>query len=402
MSDIVSLLNLDMSDYTSYPVLHAQEYDNITRYIRIRLFENGEKYNLTNGVLVHIVGKQVASIDDSVPIPDDPDDPEMAGSMGICIKGIIIESAPAIIQFDLTQALLLAGIKKLKVIVTTYENNIILSRISSIPFYLTVEEECASEAKGYGSNDSIGSVYPFVEIDNTMNLKSLNTCEFGIESFVEYFDEENAKRSYVQAKPNVQFGFSFKNWIFDFTDKFEYVFRVYEVTANAVHYIFTNATNGTNTIAASPRISINIPYDTVFKVEFNINGTSVTYTGDASGFEYYYKIVYDSGMITLYRGSSLSSITEQVFSNQWEVSSVSNENTTPRVFYAGNGWNEVVSYTGRWYGTKVWKESILVHNYVPYTYGCLDEVENRLFQMDTPVTCVNNEVNGTIIAEVGG
>ena len=129
-------------------------------------------------------------IDDSIEIPDDP---ETLERLGISIKGVILESTPAIIQFNLTQALLVSGIKKMKVVITTYENEQVLTRISSIPFYIRVEDECAREAEEYGSGCSLGSIYPYRLLDNSKSLTAINSSKGDIENYQQLFDEPDAE-----------------------------------------------------------------------------------------------------------------------------------------------------------------------------------------------------------------
>ena len=390
MAEIVSVLDLDMSDYASYPVIHAQQYDEVTRQLKIRLYENGQAYNLSTGVTVHIVGKKVAMIDDSIEIPDDP---ETLERLGISIKGVILESTPAIIQFNLTQALLVSGIKKMKVVITTYENEQVLTRISSIPFYIRVEDECAREAEEYGSGCSLGSIYPYRLLDNSKSLTAINSSKGDIENYQQLFDEPDAEREYVTNHVNARFGFTLNNWLFDIADKFEYICK-FNSGLTSRHWIITNTTGN----SSPAKFIIEWAPNANLRLAFNVKNVSDVYQDGDGGFNYYYKIVYDCGMITLYRGESLNDISTQVYQHDWDVSEGVDDSKRPRILYGGIGWDEGMDCTIRLYGIKVWdSQGTLLHNYVPYTYGMKDKVTNEIFQMDTPVPIVNY-VNGPVVS----
>lgn len=138
MNTVTHIMELDLYTTTSYPVIKAQQFDNETRILRVLLKDHEETYVLTQGVSVNLIG-------------DRPEDGKPEGR-GFLINGQIESYNPAIVSFDITQAITRAGIAVAKVKISELseseesEEDLETNSLTSIPLYIDISEEVASEA----------------------------------------------------------------------------------------------------------------------------------------------------------------------------------------------------------------------------------------------------------------
>lgn len=127
-ANITHILDLDLYTYTSYPVIKAQQYDDQTRYMRVRLKDHEEDFNISQGAVVTFRGQRA----------------EDGNSHGRTfeIQAYEVESrSPAIIVFDITQAITRAGTATGKIVISDGT-----TQLSSIPIFIDIEPDVAAQA----------------------------------------------------------------------------------------------------------------------------------------------------------------------------------------------------------------------------------------------------------------
>lgn len=183
MNTVTHIMELDLYTTTSYPVVKAQQFDTATRTLRVLLKDHEEPYVLTDDVSVSLVG-------------DRPD------GTSFLILGTIDPDNRSIVSFDITQALMSAGVvtAKVKIMVPTegMENTTVLS---SIPLYIDVEQDVADMASATEEEKNIiqelvdeviamtGAFEDHVE-DNIRHLTQAEHERFNTLNNTIYSDEE--------------------------------------------------------------------------------------------------------------------------------------------------------------------------------------------------------------------
>lgn len=137
MNTVTHIMELDLYTTTSYPVIKAQQFDTDTRTLRVLLKDHEEPYVLIEGLGVCLMG-------------------DRPNGSSFLIYGVIESYSPAIVTFDITQALTSAGVAtaKVKILQPTagLENTTMLS---SIPLYIDVEKDVADMASATEEEKSV-------------------------------------------------------------------------------------------------------------------------------------------------------------------------------------------------------------------------------------------------------
>ena len=156
---ITHVLEVDLYTTTSYQVVKAQQYDDQTRYLRVLLKDHEEDYDLPSGALVTFKGLRGKEENPQVSIFE--------------IEGDIKTTSPAIIEFDITQAITRAGVAVGNIVVT-YGN----AKIQSIPIHIDVSPEAArGAASEEGEQDIIAQLTEELRSHETDMVKHLTQEE---------------------------------------------------------------------------------------------------------------------------------------------------------------------------------------------------------------------------------
>ena len=140
--DITHVLELDLYTTTSYPVIKAQQYDDHSRYLRVLLKDHEEDYVLPNNAEVSFKG-----------VRGQAENPELSIFDINAIRPY--ESMnPAIVKFDLTQALTREGTVVGQVVIT-YMDGQISKKVSSPYVYIDVTAEAANGASSEEHEEDI-------------------------------------------------------------------------------------------------------------------------------------------------------------------------------------------------------------------------------------------------------
>lgn len=172
----------------------------------------------------------------------------------------------------------------------------------------------------------------------------------------------------------IAFDITLSNWIYRTSDKFEFIYKQH---ANPVGewpaFLFTEHRN----IAA-----IIVQYNLYFNRRVMNFGHGGSWSGDSS-YSYsspldndnYYKIVVDGSDIGLFKGADMDDISERVITAT--LGTISDTDTLPIKFLPSVSSNS--KFDIYFYSLKVWRNNILIHNYVPYSGGVLDLIDETIY-----------------------
>jgi len=167
------------------------------------------------------------------------------------------------------------------------------------------------------------------------------------------------------------------NWVYRTSDKFELIYKQNSnPRGNWAAFMATAVAN-----SAALYIQYNL-YGSRRVMNFAHSGI---WSGDAS-YSYdspydndnYYRIVVDGSDIGLYKGTTIDETTTRVITAS--LGSESDTDTLPIYLFVTNGTNTLDVF---FYSLKVWRNDILIHEYVPCNGGVLDIVTDTEFLTST-------------------
>ena len=172
----------------------------------------------------------------------------------------------------------------------------------------------------------------------------------------------------------VAFDIVLSNWIYRTSDKFEFIYKQH---ANPIGqwpaFLFTEQRN---------QAAIIIQYNLYSNRRVMNFGHGGSWSGDSS-YSYsspldndnYYKIVVDGSDIGLFKGADMDDMSERVITAT--LGTASDIDTLPIKFLPLVSSNS--KFDIYFYSLKVWRNNILIHNYVPYSGGVLDLIDETIY-----------------------